>query len=306
MRKQMLFMLLTVTVMAVSGCGKDDIGNTINTIDYESNSEINTTVDNKENTDNDSSDKDTTQELTTEDTTTTKKEETTSREEVTTTVSGSDKIPGVDDFDVNADRVQLPSDKLLPGDDFSDAVFIGDSRTEGLTVYKVLTTSTVLATRGLMASEAYSKKFVNMGDGTKGTAIDYIKGKNFNRVYIMLGLNEMGGTTENFTTTYGILIDKIREALPEAKIYAISIIPMIEERTDETYNNPKIKKFNDALVKLVEQKGITYVNAKAAVVNEQGTLRNDLSKDGIHLKTPGLTMFVNYLILSTSETYADR
>ena len=295
MRKRIVILAVCISALSLNGCGSGYIQNSIQTVGTESMSTSANLSDDKQTTDN-------TDIETTKDIETTSKEETTTKEEETTT-STKPVIPGVEDFDVNAPKVQLPSDSVLPGDDFSDAVFIGDSRTEGLTVYKVLTTSTVLATRGLMACEAYSKKFVDMPDGTKGTAIDYIKVKNFNRVYIMLGLNEMGGTVDNFTDTYGMLIDRVKEALPDAKIYAISILPMIEERTDSTYNNVKIKKYNEALELLVKEKGITYVNAQAAVVNDQGTLRDDLSKDGIHLRTPGLTMFLNYLILATSPAY---
>lgn len=325
MKKKIIFVSIAVITL-LSACGNEKIDNTIeyNTTNYITTTDniINDTeskdasIDNEETidkdttTDNTTADKDTTADnITTDKETTINGAIENTSENVTTDKETDSKetiIPGVDNFDINAERVSLPDDYLLPGDDFKDAVFIGDSRTEGLTVYNVLTTSTILATRGLTAKEAYSKKFIKLEDGTKITAIDYLENNKFNRVYIMLGLNEMGGTAEHFKETYGILVDKIRETLPDAKIYAISIIPMIEERTDDTYNNPKIKKYNEALKALTEEKGITFVNAKAAVINEQGTLRDDLSKDGIHLRVPGLTMFVNYLILSTSDVYNNR
>lgn len=224
---------------------------------------------------------------------TTAVEESTTEEETTI-------IEATDDFDINAARVNLPEDRLIEGYDFSDAVFIGDSRTEGLTVYNVLTTSTVLATRGLMASSALTDKFIDMG-GSKGTVIDYLKQNTFKKAYVMLGLNELGCNVDSYTGYYKKLIDEIRVAQPELELYVLAIIPMVEERTDEVYNNEVIAKFNEALKGMCEEKKVELVNTAPALINESGTLSEELSNDGIHLNQKGLRKFVNYLILATAD-----
>lgn len=236
--------------------------------------------------------------------TTNKNIETTTIQETTTpeqtTEDTTKVIESVDDFNINAARVNLPEDRLLQGYDFSDAVFIGDSRTEGLTVYNVLTTSTVLATRGLMASSALTDKFVDLGNG-KGTIVDYLKLHKFKKVYIMLGLNELGCLLSTYTDSYKELIDEVRQAEPDSEIYIMPVIPMVEERTDKVYNNEIIAKFNEALKGVCTEKNVPLINVSAALVNEKGTLPSELSTDGIHLNAKGLRRLVNYLILATAN-----
>lgn len=208
-------------------------------------------------------------------------------------------IPVSSQFDLNATRVDVPEDALIPGYDLSDAVFVGDSRTEGLTVYNVLTTSTVLATRGLMASSVLNEQFVDLGNGSKGTVVDYLKTHDFDKIYIMFGINELGCNINIFKTSYSMFVDEIREANPDIKIYAESIIPMVSDRTDDVYNNEIIATFNQALKEVCGEKNIQYLNVSAALIGDDGTLPEKYSRDGIHLNVEGLKRFVNYIIMST-------
>lgn len=276
MRKKIFSVLMAGVVLASSGCGAIDEDETTKG----NNVVVATSTKNENSTTNQST------------------KETTTKEDVTK--DPTRLIESVDDFDVNSKRVNLPEDRLLSGYDFSDAVFIGDSRTEGLTVYNVLTTSTVLATRGLMASSALTNKFVDLGSG-KGTVIDYLKQNSFKKVYIMLGLNELGCDINMYTTSYKKLIDEVKQAQPEAKIYIMPVIPMVEERTDEVYNNEIIGKFNEALKNVCVEKNVPLINVSAALINENGTLPSELSTDGIHLNAKGLRKLVNYLILATAN-----
>ena len=227
-------------------------------------------------------------------------EETTTEIE-TTTGEQNILVDSPENFDIEAKRVELPGDRFVMDYDFSDAVFIGDSRIQGLTVYQVLNTSTVLATKGLMSNNCLTKEFVDMGNEQKGTIVDYLAEHQFNRVYIMFGINEVGCDVSYFTYSYKCLVNEISALQPDAEIYALSVFPMVEERTDEVYNNEIIKVFDDGLKELCEQEQITYVNVSAAVINDEGTLREELSWDGIHLGTEGLTRIVNYIMLATVE-----
>ena len=245
----------------------------------------------------------TTEDSTTMEEITTTEEITTNNIEDTTTteIDYSKVVDNFKDFDINASRINVPEDKIIEGYDFSEDVFIGDSRTEGLTAYAVLTTSTVLATRGLMASSALTNKFIDVGNNEKSTIIDYLKEHKFRKAYIMLGLNELGCVIDTYVSSYKMLIDEIREVNPDIEIYILPVIPMVEERTDEVYNNEIIAIFNEELKKICAEKEVPFINVSAALINEEGTLPEELSRDGIHLNTKGLTRMVNYLILATQN-----
>ncbi len=233
---------------------------------------------------------------------TTSEVETTEVIETTTSEGGSEEETTREDgFDPNAERYEVPTDALYEGYDFSDSVFVGDSRTEGLYVYNVLRTSTILATRGLMASSVLTEEFIEIAPNIKITVLDYLKTHSFKKIYIMFGINEVGCEMDTFVRSYKEFIREIRIVQPDIEIYAESIIPMVEDRTNEIYNNEVIAQFDAALRELCVEENVKYVNVAAAVIDENGGLRDDLSRDGIHLNVPGMTAMVNYLILATCK-----
>lgn len=278
MRKRIIATILSGVVILYTGCGYTTDNDTTTAKEDITTEEITTT-----------------QEITTT-------EKITENNETTTKEFDYSKIvDNFEDFDINASRINVPEDKIIEGYDFSEDVFIGDSRTEGLTAYAVLTTSTVLATRGLMASSALTNKFIDMGNNQKGTIIDYLRKHRFRKAYIMLGLNELGCVVDTYISSYKTLIDEIREIDPNMEIYILPVIPMVEERTDEVYNNEIIATFNKEIKKMCDEMKLPLINISAALVNEEGTLPEEFSRDGIHLNTKGLTRMVNYLILATQN-----
>lgn len=286
-RNVMKLVSLIVVSGVLAGCGSVNYDET--TRNEESVSIIETTTDNTI----DETDKttDVTKESDTKEVTT---------EKATTAKDKEETTKGDNDFDVMAERIDVPEDKLIDGYDFSDSIFIGDSRTEGLKVYGVLTTSTILATRGLMASSVLTDKFVEMGN-TKVTVIDYLKKHKAKKIYTMFGINEVGCDISIFERSYKEFIREIRVVNPDAEIYVQSIIPLVEGRTNEVYNNEVVARFNEKLKKVCKDENVAFLNVSAAVVNEKGTLEEKYSRDGIHLNEVGLKRWVNYLIKATCE-----
>lgn len=57
---------------------------------------------------------------------------------------------------------------------FDDAVFIGDSRTEGLILYTGLANATVYANQGLMVDTVFTRPVIQM-DGQKLSVVDALR-----------------------------------------------------------------------------------------------------------------------------------
>ena len=148
-------------------------------------------------------------------------------------------------------------------DDFSDAVFIGDSRTEGLQINTKLSSARFLAARGLKVDTALTSQVIRLKNGNKGTVIDGLKGENYQRVYVMFGLNELGWPyLDVFINHYEKLLDKIKVTLPNATIYVQSILPVSKQKSDNSdiYKNAKINSFNQAIEKMAARNGYTYLD----------------------------------------------
>ena len=177
-----------------------------------------------------------------------------------------------------------------------DTVFFGDSRTLGLEDYDVVPEAEVIASRGISLSKVGEKPVIGEGD-KKITMIEALKKVQCKRVFMMFGLNELGWPYEStFKEAYRKLINQVKEAQPEAKIYVQAIFPMTEGRTDEIYNNENIAKFNGYIKAVAKETGVTYIDASPAVVNANGTLPKEASDDGIHLNKKYCGKWMEFIV----------
>ena len=110
---------------------------------------------------------------------------------------------------------------------FADAVFIGDSRTQGLYEYSNLAdVATFYSKTSLTVYNLFEKPkdFIREGD-EKLTLEQALSRHQFKKVYLMIGINEMGtGTPESFFEAYARAVYKIRELQPDAIIFVQGIM----------------------------------------------------------------------------------
>lgn len=180
---------------------------------------------------------------------------------------------------------------------FDDAAFIGNSRTQGLQLYTGLPNATFYATQGLMVDTFFSKKFVKAGGG-KITIPDAMKNQTFKKVYIMLGVNELGWVYEKvFIQKYGEVVDKVKELQPDAKVYVQSILPVTKAKSDgdAIYNNTKISRYNELIEQMCREKGVTYLHVADAVGLDNGALPAGSATDGVHLNREYCYKWLDYL-----------
>ena len=170
-----------------------------------------------------------------------------------------------------------------PGD-YSDAAFIGDSRTEALKTYGLLKGATYYTYKGLKVDTVFTEPYIDEG-GTKMTVMDAISRHQYQRIYISLGVNELGWvSTDIFIEDYGRIIDTLRESHPDATIYVQAILPVSAKKSeqDDVYNNPRINEFNALIEQMAKDKGATYLAVNTAVMDETGALPVGASTDGVH------------------------
>lgn len=180
---------------------------------------------------------------------------------------------------------------------FDDAVFIGDSRTEGLILNTGLNNAIEYTHKGLMVDTVFTKPVIDM-DGAKATVMDALKRTQFRKVYIMLGINETGWPYNDvFIHKYGEVIDAVKEISPDAQIYVQQILPVSRTVSAEhSYiKNEKIAEYNALLQEMAEEKQVYFVAAAEAVADGDGALPEDAAVDGIHLKKEYCVKWLEYL-----------
>ena len=198
----------------------------------------------------------------------------------------------------------VPESAAVDSSYFDDAVFIGNSRTEGFKLYSGLSNAQYYTAIGLMVDTIFTKPYATV-NGEKATIMDALKATDFSKVYIMLGMNELGWVYGSvYQEYYGRIIDGIREINPDAVIYIQSILPVSAEKSegDDIYNNPRIDEFNALLRQLAEEKEVYYVNVAEAVAGEDGCLPEGASFDGVHLTPDYCAKWRDYLKTHTVES----
>lgn len=165
---------------------------------------------------------------------------------------------------------------------FDDALFIGDSRTVGLRDYTDLAQhADFYCETSLTVYKVLEEDFKGLG-----TIPEAIENKDYGKIYLMVGINELGrGTTEDFMSKYTEVVDTLHELEPDAKIIVQGIMRVTGDKssTDKIFNNHNINARNNAIATLADNQYIFYIDVNEVVCDEDGNLSEDYTFDQIHL-----------------------
>jgi lysophospholipase L1-like esterase len=167
---------------------------------------------------------------------------------------------------------------------FDDALFIGDSRTIGLSEYADLGGADVFADSGLSVYKAMSDKI--SVDGVGNTTLEsLLQKKTYGKVYIMLGINELGYDFDQTVAKYQSLVDLVHTSQPDAIIFLEANLHVTKEKSDkeDLFNNEHINRFNKSVRKLADGKTSYYIDINEKFDGEDGALNADLTNDGAHV-----------------------
>lgn len=206
------------------------------------------------------------------------------------------------DSESNADSVEstpeIDSSNDIKDDDFADAAFIGDSRTVGLQMNTDKPKASFYASIGLNIDSALTDSAVTLDNGEKGKVLDAMKQRQFGRIYIMFGINELGWPYPDiFEEKYEELINQIRKVQPDAKIYVQSILPVsyLAANTNAVFTNENINNFNKYVKQAAENTDAVYLDVGSYFKDENGSLPVEASTDGIHFIREYCQEWINYL-----------
>lgn len=165
---------------------------------------------------------------------------------------------------------------------FDDALFIGDSRTVGLRDYTDLSEhADFYCKTSLTIYKMMEENFKGLG-----TIEQALTAKDYGKIYIMVGINELGrGTTEDFMAKYTEVVDRLHELEPDAKIMIQGIMRVSGEKSesDGIFNNSNINARNHAIATLTDNETVFYIDVNEVVCDEEGNLAAEYTFDQIHL-----------------------
>lgn len=174
----------------------------------------------------------------------------------------------------------------LAGDEFfSDAAILGNSLVEGLRLYSKLTAMDYYSGTSMSVTSACSTKNVLLNNGTYGTQLDAMAQKRYGKVYIELGINDIGGDMGVFIESYGKMLDRIIADQPYADVYVMAITPVSKAKNDSStvFTMSRVNAFNAALYELAAEKKCYYLDDCTPLMDSSGFLAAADTWDGVHL-----------------------
>lgn len=194
-----------------------------------------------------------------------------------------------------AEKEPMVLDPLDPSE-FDNSLFIGDSRTMGLLYYGKLGEADVFATHGMTVFRAFTQEIEVKSAGLT-TLEPLLQSKSYDRVYIMLGINEIGSSIEGIMPKYTELVSRIRETQPEATIYVCANLHIAYSKSsvDSVYNNTRLNAINEFASTLADGEKIKYLDINEYFDDENGCLPEEYTTDGFHPGPPQYRTWVQWL-----------
>ena len=167
---------------------------------------------------------------------------------------------------------------------FDDSLFIGDSRTVGISEYGDLNNAIFFANTGMSVYNVFEKN-VSVPQVGKLKLEQLLTYKKFGKIYIMLGINELGYNQEKTLKKYKDLLKFIQEKQSNAIIYIEANLHVTAERSnkDKTINNININKINNEISQLADNEKIFFIDVNEKFDDENGNLSSNYTQDNVHI-----------------------
>lgn len=174
----------------------------------------------------------------------------------------------------------VPSDKSY----FDDAIIIGDSRTVGIFEYGDLGNITYFASEGMSIYDIWEEAVPIKGMGSNYLE-PLLKAKDYKKIYIMLGINELGYDQKQTAQKYKATLDKLHEIKPDAIIYICSNLHVTAAQSakSDTFNNKNIDLFNAEIMKFADHETFFYLDTNQKFNDSEGNLGSEYTSDNVHI-----------------------
>ena len=212
----------------------------------------------------------------------------------------------------------LPASAEVSDSYFDDAVFIGDSVSLKLNYYvkeqrssdpgffgkaQFLTSGSLGSGNALwdLSDQSVHPTY----NGTKMLLEDSVAASGAKKVYIMLGMNDVGlYGVDTAVANMEKLVDRILGKTPDAKIFIQSATPMVSSAQLTDLNNANLLQYDQKLEALCADRGWYFVDVASVMRDSDGSLPREYCSDpdgmGIHFTDIGCERWIEYLRTHTA------
>lgn len=185
---------------------------------------------------------------------------------------------------------------------FPDTLFIGDSRSVGLRDWVKIGDATFFCKESLSSSNVRSQSIKVPGVSDSITLGALLDQKQFKTVYIMLGINEIGGSFTGIKNNYQKIINLVHEKQPTAIVVVQSTLRVTAKRNAQEvskngyFTNKRINELNSHLQSLANGTTVRWLDMNPMFDDGTGNLAAEAAaSDGIHFQMKYYLIWRKYL-----------
>lgn len=166
---------------------------------------------------------------------------------------------------------------------FEDALFIGDSRTDGWGRFAHLGQADYFAATGMTVYRLFREEATVREYGETDLR-SLLEDRTYGQIYVMLGLNEAGYPLDSLLEAYAGDVKEIQALQPQAKIYLIQVFGVTREMAESTsYFRPeRLRELNEGIASLCDGESVICLDPRGVYEDADGYLMEQYSNDGAH------------------------
>ncbi|MDD6317104.1 MAG: GDSL-type esterase/lipase family protein [Clostridia bacterium] len=166
---------------------------------------------------------------------------------------------------------------------FADALFIGDSRTVGLRQYAGLDQTDFFALTGMSVFDVFKNEAETAGQKT--TLEGLLTQKQYSRIYLMLGINELGYNLSSIEKKYDEVVERLQTLQPQAQLWLQANLHVTQARSekDAIYNNAAINALNDVIYAIAQERQTGWLDINPVFDDADGNLDPEYTYDHTHV-----------------------
>ena len=167
---------------------------------------------------------------------------------------------------------------------FGNVLFIGDSRTVGLKEYANLDA-------------------VNVPGKGSVTLENLLLANQYDKIYIMLGINEIGYNLDKVIEKFGQALDTLQSYQPSTTIYIQANLMIQKSRSDRdaVYNNANMQYLNDHMASFADGEKRIFIDVNPLFSDGAGNLAPEYAYDDFHLIGAYYAVWADWIYETTCE-----
>lgn len=176
------------------------------------------------------------------------------------------------------------SQGAVGADWYENVLFIGESRTVGLRDYARSGNAEYFCAVGMSVFNILDK---SCGDGKhfeKQTLESLLKSKQYQKIFINLGINECGYPASTILAAYKELLELVQDTQSDAVVILQGVITVTEKYagSKDHFKPNNIHKLNQKIKGLADGQKVFFIDANPYFTDPKGFLYTDITGDGCH------------------------